>query len=418
MKKTKWIWIWAAIGLVLGIVIFWPSNKGNKEAILEANAVDEVVDTTELQQVHYKYGIPSDNFEIAEGVVEKNQNLSLILARYKVSPAKIHEIAQRCKDVFDVRSIKRGQNYTLFLAKDSLRTPDFFIYEKNALEYVVIDFKETSEVYVGQKDVVKKEHTAKVGITSSLWNAMVEANTDPTLAITLSEIYAWSIDFFGLAKGDSIRVIYEQSYVEDKPLRDFNVKAAIFTNTGKDFYAIPFEQNDKFSYFDEEGNSLQKTFLKAPLKYSRISSGFSNNRFHPVLKRYRAHHGVDYAAPTGTEVYTIGDGVVVKKAYQANGGGNYVTIKHNSVYSTTYMHLSKFAKGIQPGKRVKQGETIGYVGATGLATGPHLDFRVYKNGTPINPLKMSSPPKEPVSPENMPHFTQVRDSLVNLLRKI
>ena len=363
MKKTKWIWIWAAIGLVLGIVIFWPSNKGNKEAILEANAVDEVVDTTELQQVHYKYGIPSDNFEIAEGVVEKNQNLSLILARYKVSPAKIHEIAQRCKDVFDVRSIKRGQNYTLFLAKDSLRTPEFFIYEKNALEYVVIDFKETSEVYVGQKDVVKKEHTAKVGITSSLWNAMVEANTDPTLAITLSEIYAWS-------------------YVEDKPLRDFNVKAAIFTNTGKDFYAIPFEQNDKFSYFDEEGNSLQKTFLKAPLKYSRISSGFSNNRFHPVLKRYRAHHGVDYAAPTGTEVYTIGDGVVVKKAYQAKG------------------------------------ETIGYVGATGLATGPHLDFRVYKNGTPINPLKMSSPPKEPVSPENMPHFTQVKDSLVNLLRKI
>ena len=171
------------------------------------------------------------------------------------------------------------------------------------------------------------------------------------------------------------------------------------------------------AYFDEEGNSLQKTFLKAPLKYSRISSGFSNNRFHPVLKRYRAHHGVDYAAPTGTEVHTIGDGVVVKKAYQANGGGNYVTIKHNSVYTTTYMHLSKFAKGIQPGKRVKQGDVIGYVGSTGLATGPHLDFRVYKNGTPINPLKMSSPPKEPISPENMPRFIQTRDSLVKILKQ-
>lgn len=418
MKKTKWIWIWAAIGLVLGIVIFWPSNKGNKEAILEANAVDEVVDTTEQQQVHYKYGIPSDNFVIEEGVVEKNQNLSLILAKYKVSPAKIHEIAQRCKDVFDVRSIKRGQSYTLFLAQDSLRTPEFFIYEKNALEYVVIDFKEASEVYIGQKDVVKKEQTAKVGITSSLWNAMVEAGTDPTLAITLSEIYAWSIDFYGIAKGDSIRVLYEQSFVEDKPLQDFKVKAAIFTNAGKDFYAIPFEQSERIAYFDEEGNSLQKAFLKAPLKYSRISSGFSNNRYHPVLKRYRAHHGVDYAAPTGTPVHSIGDGVVVKKAYQANGGGNYVTIKHNSVYTTTYMHLSKFAKGIQPGKRVKQNDVIGYVGSTGLATGPHLDFRVYKNGSPINPLKMSSPPKEPISQENMPHFTQTRDSLINILKQI
>ena len=387
MKKTKWIWIWAAIGLVLGIIIFWPSNRGNKEAILEASAVEEVIDTTEQQQIHYKYGIPDENFIIEEGTVGKNENLSLILSKYKVSPAKIHEISQRCKDIFDVRSIRRGQNYTLFLAQDSLHTPEFFIYEKNALEYVVIDFKETADVYVGKKDITTKEKMANIIINSNLWNAMVDAQTDPMLAVTLSDIYAWSIDFYGIAKGDSVRVLYEQSYVEDKPLQDFNVKAAIFTNSGKDFYAIPFEQNEKLAYFDEDGNSLQKTFLKAPLKYSRISSGFSNNRFHPVLKRYRAHHGVDYAAPTGTEVHTIGDGVVVKKAYQANGGGNYVTIKHNSVYTTTYMHLSKFAKGIQPGKRVKQGDVIGYVGSTGLATGPHLDFRVYKNGTPINPAK-------------------------------
>ena len=416
MKKTKWIWIWAAIGLVLGIIIFWPSNRGNKEAILEASAVEEVIDTTEQQQIHYKYGIPDENFIIEEGTVGKNENLSLILSKYKVSPAKIHEISQRCKDIFDVRSIRRGQNYTLFLAQDSLHTPEFFIYEKNALEYVVIDFKETADIYVGKKDITTKEKMANIIINSNLWNAMVDAQTDPMLAVTLSDIYAWSIDFYGIAKGDSVRVLYEQSYVEDKPLQDFNVKAAIFTNSGKDFYAIPFEQNEKLAYFDEDGNSLQKTFLKAPLKYSRISSGFSNNRFHPVLKRYRAHHGVDYAAPTGTEVHTIGDGVVVKKAYQANGGGNYVTIKHNSVYTTTYMHLSKFAKGIQPGKRVKQGDVIGYVGSTGLATGPHLDFRLYKNGTPINPLKMSSPPKEPISPENMPRFIQMRDSLVKLLK--
>ena len=158
--------------------------------------------------------------------------------------------------------------------------------------------------------------------------------------------------------------------------------------------------------------------MKAPLRYSRISSGFSNNRFHPVLKRYRAHHGVDYAAPTGTPVHSVGDGVVIKKGYQKNGGGNYVKIKHNSVYTTTYMHLSKFAKGIAEGKRVKQGETIGYVGATGLATGPHLDYRVYKNGSPINPLKMESPSKEPVSEANMPLFVQARDSIVGLLERL
>lgn len=195
----------------------------------------------------------------------KNENLSLILSKYKVSPAKIHEISQRCKDVFDVRSIRRGQNYTLFLAQDSLRTRNFHL-RKNALEYVVIDFKETADVYVGKKDIVTKEKTVNIIINSNLWNAMVDAQTDPMLAVTLSDIYAWSIDFYGIAKGDSVRVLYEQSYVEDKPLQDFNVKAAIFTNSGKDFYAIPFEQNEKLAYFDEEGNSLQKTFLKSSLK--------------------------------------------------------------------------------------------------------------------------------------------------------
>jgi len=415
-KKTTWIWVWAVLGIVLGGVIFWPRTE--REAESEATVVEEVVDSTELTQEHYKYGIPSDNFEIEEGVVGRNQNLSSILAKYRVSPKKIHEIVQRCKDVFDVRKIKTGQKYTLFLAKDSLKTPEFFIYESSALEYVVIDFKEKNPVYKGQKEVEMQEKTVKVGITSSLWNAFVEAQADPMLAITLSEIYAWTIDFYGIAKGDSVRVIYDQAHVEGVPLQDFKVKGAIFTNAGRDFYAFPYEQDGRITYFDEEGKNLQKAFLKAPLRYSRISSGFSNSRYHPVLKRYRAHHGVDYAAPTGTPVQTIGDGVVVKKAFQKNGGGNYLTIKHNSVYTTTYMHLSKFAKGMQVGKRVKQGEVIGYVGSTGLSTGPHLDFRVYKNGSPINPLKMSSPPKEPVAREEMPRYLQLKDSLVSRLKQL
>lgn len=418
MNKTKRIWILAAIGVVLAAVIFWPTYVAHREATLAAKALNEFVDSTELDQPHYKYGISPDEFEIEEGIVGKNQNLSTILAKYGVSMNKIDEISQRCRKVFDLRKMRHGQKYTLFLAKDSLRSPEFFIYEKDNVEYVVIDFKETSGVYVGKKKVDVKQQTTEVVINSSLWNAMVEAGVNPSFAVTLSEIYAWSIDFYGIAKGDSVRVLYEESFVEDKPLGDHKVKCAIFSHMGKDYYAIPYDQDEKMAYFDEEGNSLQKSFLKAPLKYSRISSGFTNSRFHPVLKRYRAHHGVDYAAPTGTPVQTIGDGIVVKKAYQANGGGNYVTIKHNSIYSTTYMHLSKFASGIQPGRRVKQGEIIGFVGSTGLATGPHLDFRVYQGGNPINPLKMESPPKEPISKENMPQFTHVRDSLVTILKQI
>ena len=402
--------------MVLAVVIFWTGNRRAQKAAIEIGNAEEMVDTTEAEQVHYKYGIPPENFEVEEGVVGRGQNLSTILAKYGVSPRKIYEISQRCEDVFDLRKIRSGQKYTLFLAKDSLKTPEFFIYENNKVEYVVVDFKDTTTVYMGAKDVVKRDSAVKVGITSSLWNAFVEAGVNPNLAVTLSEIYAWTIDFYGIAKGDSVRVWYEQSYVDSLPLWDYTVKGAIFTNAGETFYAIPFEQDGKFSYFDKDGNSLQKAFLKAPLRYSRISSGFSNSRFHPVLKRYRAHHGVDYAAPTGTPVHSVGDGVVIKKGYQKNGGGNYVKIKHNSVYSTTYMHLSKFAKGIAAGKRVKQGETIGYVGATGLATGPHLDYRVYKNGTPINPLKMESPSKEPVSEANMPRFEQVRDSVISRLK--
>ena len=417
-KKTRWIKI-GVIGciVILALLVFWLVKRENYP-LQDPSSVEEMVDTTEAEQIHYKYGIPSEGFEIEESVVGKNQSLSLILAKYGVSPADIHAAAERCKEVFDVRKIRDGHKYTLFLTKDSLKTPEFFIYESSATEYVVIDFKESKKAYLGKKDITTQEFIAKVGISSSLWNAMKEAGVDPNMAITLADIYAWSIDFYGIAKNDSIRVIYEQSFVEEKPLNDFRVKAALFSHAGKSYYAIPYTQDSLQAFYDENGNSLQKAFLKAPLKYSRISSGFSNARFHPVLKITRPHHGVDYAAPTGTPVLTIGDGVVTKRAFQANGGGNYVTIKHNSVYSTTYMHLSKFAQGIQVGTRVKQGDVIGYVGSTGLATGPHLDFRVYKNGTPINPLRMESPSREPISPENMEGYVQLRDSLVDRLSSI
>ncbi len=385
------------------------------ELVEQIDQEEVVIDSSEVAQVHLKYGFPIEEFSVETNKVKRNHSLSTILRQYDVSFGTIDNIARKAKKVFNVRRIKSGHEYSVLFTKDSLKTPEYFIYENTPVEYIVFDLRDTLDVFKGEKEIIKHRKQIKGSIESSLWNAMVEANSDPLLSIELSDIYAWTIDFFGIGKGDQFNVIYEESYVDDKPIHQIKVIAANFVHHNSDNYAFAFVEGDKEAYFDEEGKSLQKAFLKAPLRYSRISSKFSNNRYHPVLKRYRAHHGVDYAAPTGTPVHTIGDGVITKRGYQANGGGNYLTIKHNSVYATTYMHLSRFAKRMNSGTRVKQGETIGYVGATGLATGPHLDFRVYKNGTPINPLNMKSPPVSPVKEENVLRYKQEMEKLMQEL---
>jgi murein DD-endopeptidase MepM/ murein hydrolase activator NlpD len=213
-------------------------------------------------------------------------------------------------------------------------------------------------------------------------------------------------------EGDSFSAIYNEAYIDDTTaLNISSIEAAVFTHQGKTYNAIPFMQDSIQEYYDEEGKSLRKAFLKAPLDFFRITSKYTNARFHPILKRYRAHHGIDYAAPTGTPVKSIGAGVVIAKGFQG-GGGNFIKIRHNSAYSTTYMHLSKFARGIRIGSTVQQGEVIAYVGSTGLSTGPHLDFRVYKNGQPINPLHVEAPPSKPVKPELRDSFLLVKNALL------
>jgi murein DD-endopeptidase MepM/ murein hydrolase activator NlpD len=247
---------------------------------------------------------------------------------------------------------------------------------------------------------------------------MIDSGTDPNLANELSEIYAWTIDFFGIQKGDLYRVIYEDLMVDGESIGIGDVLAANFNHYGSDNYAFYFEQHDEWDYFDERGQSLRRTFLKAPLRFRRISSRFSYSRLHPVLKIRRPHTGVDYAASAGTPVHTIGDGYILEKGYDRKGGGNYIKVKHNGTYTTVYMHLQGFARGITTGKQVKQGEVIGYVGSTGLATGPHLDFRVYRNGKAIDPLKMESPPAKPVDSIYLMDFHYLRDSLTPVLDTI
>ncbi len=367
----------------------------------------------------YLYGICIDSLDISEGKVQKNEFLANILQKEGVSYNTVNYIDRNCRKVFDVRKIKVGNKYVFLKTRDSIPTAKYWIYEIDRTSYAVFRLTDSIAAWRGEKEVITKVDHVGVEIKSSLWNAMAEAGCDYSLILELSDIYAWTIDFFGIQPGDSCKVIFEEKYIagDTVPFGIGNVMASYFKNKGEGKYAFSFEQGGKKEYFDENGDNLRKAFLKAPLNYRRISSTFSEARLHPVHKIVRPHHGVDYAAPSGTPVQSIGDGTVVAKGWDKKGGGNYLKIKHNSTYTTTYMHLKGFAKGISQGSKVKQGQTIGYVGMTGTATGPHLDFRLQKNGTYIDPLKFKSPSAEPVKKENMEAFRHSVDTLIRVLKR-
>ena len=301
---------------------------------------------------------------------------------------------------------------------DSVALPLFFVYQPDAINYYVFSLTDTLGVKAGQNEVTTQLTSTSGVISSSLWNALKDNNSNPNLANELSEIYAWTIDFFGIQKGDKYRILYEERFVDGQPIGYGKVHAAWIEHMNQDYFAFNYKQDDKEEYFDEKGQSLRKAFLRLRYTIPESAPDFQTADTTPVLKIRRPHHGVDYAAPAGTPVVSIGDGVIIGRGYQKNGGGNYIKIKHNSVYTTTYMHLLKFGKGATQGKRVKQGQVIGYVGATGLATGPHLDFRVYRNGHAIDPLKMEAPAAEPVKNENIAEYNQLRDSIKTTLMDI
>jgi murein DD-endopeptidase MepM/ murein hydrolase activator NlpD len=380
----------------------------------------ESFEELEVEQLpEMKFGLPVDSFFIVEGKIKPNQNLGDLLTGFGVSMASVDKLAKNSAEVFDVRKIRSGNNFYIFQSPDSLRTARYLVYENNRIDYVIFSLTDSLNSFTGQKEVEIGQRTAWGVINSSLWNTMVHNNLNPVLAIELSEIFAWTIDFFGIQKGDRFRVVYEEQLVDGIQVGIGPIHAVQFDHMNKTFSAYRFYQDDRFEYFDADGQSLRKAFLKAPLKYAaRISSHFSHGRMHPILKIRRPHHGVDYAAPVGTPVISIGDGLVQERGYQAGGAGNFIRIKHNSVYTTVYMHLKGFGPGVTKGGRVQQGQVIGYVGSTGLSTGPHLDFRVYKNGSPIDPLRMEAPPSDPIKQENFAGFSLIRDSLVQNLLSI
>jgi len=357
-----------------------------------------------------EYGIPVDSFDIERVAITRNQTLGTILNARNLSNAQIFELETKAAGVLDLRKIKAGNVLKFFTTSDTLQRMAYMVYEVSPVEYVVFSFGDSIRVVKNQKDVVSIRKKAKGTITTSLWESMVKDSLPTSLVLDLSDIYAWTIDFFALQKGDAFEVIYDELFIDNKSVGVGKIYGARFNHRGESYLAVSYAQDSVEEYWDEAGNNLRKAFLKAPLKFSRISSRFSRSRFHPVLRIYRPHTGVDYAAPSGTPVMSIGDGTVVMKGY-SGGGGNSVKIRHNSTYSTGYLHLSAYGKGVYSGARVRQGQIIGYVGRTGYATGPHLDFRVWKNGAAVNPLLVKAPPVEPMKKENIPSYMVHRDSI-------
>lgn len=364
-----------------------------------------------------EYGIVTDSFSIDREEVKPGENLGGILTRLGVNQHIVSSLDTYTAGIFDIRKLRSGNTYTAMMSNGKEGKLMYFVYTVNDTSYVIFDFRDSLHVHKGEKEVVRSLKSASGVINSSLWVTMQKAGVDPNMAVALANIYQWTIDFYAIQKGDAFKVIYEELSVDGKPMGIGEIHSAYFLHNGKEYYAHRFGQNSITDYFDDKGRNLRKEFLKAPLKFSRISSKFSNSRMHPVLRIRRPHHGVDYAAPKGTPVHTIGNGTVLKAAY-AGGAGRIVTIKHNNGYTTSYMHLAGFGAGIRPGASVSQGQVIGYVGSSGLSTGPHLDFRVYKNNVAIDPLKMDSPPALPVNEKYKVSFDSIRMMYEKNLRLI
>jgi murein DD-endopeptidase MepM/ murein hydrolase activator NlpD len=385
-------------------------NSNNIPAVSPADTLLLQANNTSL----FMYGIPSDSFDLISGHIKPNGFLSEILLKHGVTMQEIDIAVKNSSSVFDVRTIRSGKDYLLFCDKDSLARARYLVYEHDATTCYIFSFNDSLNITPFRKEIRSEIRYASGKIETSLWEAMMDGGLHPSLAIKLSDIFAWTVDFFGLQKGDNFKVIYEELYIDSKLLGTGKIYGAQFNRSGSSVTAIPFIQDGQETYFDIDGNSLRKAFLKAPLKFSRISSRYSSSRLHPILRIRRPHFGVDYAAPVGTPVLAIGDGKVIS-AKTENGAGKMVKIQHNSVYATAYLHLSRFGSGISPGVYVKQGDIIGYVGSSGLSTGPHLDFRFYHNGSPVDPLKVEAPSVEPVSDINREKFEKIKTVVLNLL---
>ena len=364
-----------------------------------------------------KFGIIVEDWKILSDTVHQGEILGLILNKYGINPIQIDKISKLSSDTANYTLLRTGRPYHIFYDTviESKPLAKIFIYENTKIIYTKYDFRNHDTILIErfhkQVDTVC-EHASGI-ITKSLWNTIDEKGYDWSLALAMSQVFAWTVDFYAIQKGDWFKVVYDELYVDDEKIGFADVKAGVFYNGGKELWAIPFVQDSVLCFFDTLGNSMRKTFLKAPLQYTRVSSRYSNARMHPIHHQPRAHLAVDFAAPYGTPIYAASDGIITRRSWDT-GGGNIIMIRHNSVYSTVYMHLANFGK-FNVGQRVSQGDVIGYVGSTGWSTGPHLHYEIHQNGYKIDPLSFEPPAAEPIDSANIERFNIEKRKWINMI---
>lgn len=349
-----------------------------------------------------RFELSLDTLRMEDSVVPPGATFGAILASHGLAAPVTQRLVEACAGVFDVRKLRTGQ--PLHYAFDSTGRLRHLVYEPDAIQWVRFDLDSIPKVQHRTRAIDTVHRTVGGTIQVSLWNNLIEQGHTPTLVSRVADILAWQVDFFSIQPGDEFRVIYDELQVEGKTVGLGDIQAVSFTQSGVESKAFLFQHGDHKGYYDAEGHPTKRLFLKAPLQFSRISSRFSSARKHPVLRIVRPHYGVDYAAPTGTPVMTVGDGTVLARGWDPKGGGNYVKIRHSRTFTTEYMHLQGIAPKVRVGSRLQQGDLIGWVGATGLATGPHLDFRFFRDGRPVNPLTVQPPPAPPLPEAILPEY--------------
>ena len=359
----------------------------------------------------YKFGFVMESFHVEEDVVKQNQTLGGLLSGAGLNARSIQKLVESCKGKFNVSSHFRVNKPYLLLKDKDCNEPKHFIFQPNPFEYFVFNLADDHAVTKVEKPIEVKTTAVEGVINSTLWQTLTDQGISFEAAAKMEDALQWSVDFSHTQKGDRFKMVYDKKFIEGEEVGVGQVYAAYYNREGKGSYAIWFDNGEYKGYYDLDGRAIASNFLKAPVKYTRISSMFNKKRFHPILKRVRPHLGTDYAAPYGTPIYAVGNGVVTEAAY-TNGNGRYVKIKHDKVYQTQYLHMSKFAKGIKAGTQVAQGEVIGYVGSSGLATGPHVCFRFWKNGVQVNHLKENLPAPMPLPDSVLPSFFEIRDALL------
>lgn len=379
-----------------------------KDDNIEDDTVTEVIEAKIVDE----FGFNLNDFEVVRDTIRSGDTFGLIMDKQGVPPAEVFSIVDKVKDTFNMAQLRTGRPYTILKSKDSLIKTQVFIYQPSRIDYVVIDLRDSIKTYRDKLPITTKRKTAKGVITSSLSQAMEEEGLSQALVHELSSVYQWTIDFFKLQKGDNFKIIYHENYISDTIYAGIeSVEATLLNHYGKPYYGFRYTTDSIqgiSDYYDEKANTLRNFFLKAPLNYSRISSRFTKRRFHPVQKRWKAHLGTDYAAPHGTPIMSTANGVIEKSGYTA-GNGNYVKVRHNSTYSTQYLHMSK--RAVRVGERVKQGDVIGYVGSTGLATGPHVCYRFWYHGKQVDPYAIKLPAAEPIKESHKDSYFKYIESI-------